>query len=191
MSAHPKKKCTNNAYVNKPKLSTRLSTLANTDSAARHAYAYHKLRQLILEVCLASMICHYKSILQKCGAHGCFASDLANAAKEMKLHDDVHPNLPQELVLLEWSKKISSDLEERLCIKRVGVMDADGTSGKSLLAEMAHEVFKDRRQVSMLELASKKDITITSKQAIEIELQAKTIVQQAKEIASSEPKRNS
>ncbi len=51
---------------------------------------------------------------------------------------------------------------------------------KSLLAEMAHDikVLKDRRQDSMLELASEK--AIISKQAIEIELQAKTIAQQAK-----------
>jgi hypothetical protein len=105
MSAHPKKKRTNNAYVNKPKLSTPLSTLANTDSAARLAYAYHKLRQLILEVCVASMIHHYESMLQKCGTHCRFASDLANAAKEMKLHDDAHPNLTQELVLLKMVKE--------------------------------------------------------------------------------------
>jgi hypothetical protein len=58
--------------------------------------------RVILEVCLASMIRHYESILHKCGAHCRFASDLANAAKEMKLHDDAHPNLTPELVLLEW-----------------------------------------------------------------------------------------
>ena len=146
---------------------------------------------VILEVCLASIILHVESIMQKCGAHCRFASDLANAAKEMKLHDDVHPNLTQELVLLEWSKKISSDFEERPHMMRVDAMDPDGTSDKFLLAEMAHDIkmLKDRRQDSILELASKK--AIISKQAIEIELQAKTIVQQAKEIASSEPKRNS
>jgi hypothetical protein len=66
---------------------------------------------------------------------------------------------------------------------RVDAMDPDGTSDKSLLADMAHDikVLKDRRQDSMLELASKKAIIL--KQAIEIELQAKTIAQQAEEIA--------
>jgi hypothetical protein len=121
------------------------------------------------------MILHDESILQKCGAHCHFASDLANAAKEMKLHDDAHPNITPELVLLEWSKKIGSDFEERLRMMRV--------DAKSLLAEMAHDikVLKDRRQDSILELASKKAIIL--KQAIEIELQAKTIAQQAEEIA--------
>jgi hypothetical protein len=50
MSAHAKKKHANNPYVNKPKLSTPLSMLASTDSAAHLTYAYRKLRQLPIEI---------------------------------------------------------------------------------------------------------------------------------------------
>jgi hypothetical protein len=49
LSAHAKKKRANNPY-DKPKLSTPLSTLASTDSAALLAYAYLKLRQLPIEI---------------------------------------------------------------------------------------------------------------------------------------------
>ena len=67
-------------------------------------------------------------------------------------------------------------------------MDADGTSSKSLLAEMAHEVFKDRRQVSMLELASKKVITITSKQALKLSFMLKLLCNKPKKLPA--PSRN-
>eukprot|EP00804_Cyclotella_cryptica_P012195 CCRYP_009881-RA/>CCRYP_009881-RA protein AED:0.04 eAED:0.01 QI:0/0/0/1/1/1/2/0/500 len=69
--------------------------------------------RVILEVCLASMIRHYESVLEKCGAQSLFVTKLTEAATEVRLRDDAHPGLAPPIVLLEWSKTIRSDFKMR------------------------------------------------------------------------------
>ncbi|KAL3785836.1 hypothetical protein HJC23_012391 [Cyclotella cryptica] len=96
--------------------------------------------RVILEVCLASMIRHYESVLEKCGAQSLFVTKLTEAATEVRLRDDAHPGLAPPIVLLEWSKTIRSDFKMRSRLERIKAMDPDGTRDKTLMAEMASDL---------------------------------------------------
>lgn len=105
------------------------------------------------------------------------------AAQDINLHNDQHPGLPPKRVLLEWSKKIKSDVATRSRIEKVRAMDPDGSADQSLLAEMADDikVLKQNNNDVVLEVATQTAIIIA--QEMTINDQKSIMEKQAAEIA--------
>ena len=105
------------------------------------------------------------------------------AAQDINLHNDQHPGLPPKRVLLEWSKKIKSDVATRSRIEKVRVMDPDGSADQSLLVEMADDikVLKQNNNDVVLEVATQTAIIIA--QEMTINDQKSIMEKQAAEIA--------
>jgi hypothetical protein len=95
---------------------------------------------IILEVMMASMVRHFEKIKETCGRRCRFVSDLIKAAESIKLHDVQHPLLTPELVLVEWSKKLSQDYKERERKNKIEAMDPRGTQQNHLLVQMADDL---------------------------------------------------
>ena len=97
---------------------------------------------------------------------------LKKAARIAKIKDDSCPGVSSDMLLLEWSKIISSDCDQRFqiaCVAAMGATDPAGASFHTMLASMASDVkqMKDVKHSLVLELAS--HMATIPQQSVEID----------------------
>ncbi len=95
---------------------------------------------ILVKTFAASLLMHHRQIVIDCGRTNIVSDTLLVKAEKVRITCSDSPQLPVNLVLEEWSKKIEQDFERRSKEARLSVMDEPGRESCAMIASLAAEV---------------------------------------------------